>query len=163
MEHIRDVIHRTDTPTSINSVPTNFGSASAGTMKADEWRTLFAIYLPVALICLWGEDSPHPLAQSSEHARDILQNTMDLVCAVLVATKRMMSPRRARAYRDYLVRYVEGLKVLYPDHDIKPNVHMAFHVYEFLLLYGPMHSWWCFPFERLIGHLQRLPQNHIFG
>ena len=37
------------------------------------------------------------------------------------------------------------------------------HIYEFLDLWGPVYHWWCFPFERLIGSLQRLPTNNLFG
>jgi hypothetical protein len=40
---------------------------------------------------------------------------------------------------------------------------MALHVWDYLQLFGPVRSWWCFPYERLIGQLQRLPSNHIFG
>jgi hypothetical protein len=40
---------------------------------------------------------------------------------------------------------------------------MAFHLYDFLLLFGAVRSWWMFPFERLIGHLQRIPKNHQEG
>jgi hypothetical protein len=28
-----------------------------------------------------------------------------------------------------------------------------------LLQYGPVPSWWTFPFERIIGMLQRIPNN----
>ena len=40
---------------------------------------------------------------------------------------------------------------------------MVLHIYDFLRLFGPVHSWWCFPFEWLIGQLQWLPTNHRFG
>ena len=40
---------------------------------------------------------------------------------------------------------------------------MACHIYDYLKLFGPVQSWWCFPFECLIGHLQRLPLNDKFG
>ena len=29
--------------------------------------------------------------------------------------------------------------------------------------YGPVHAWWTFPFERLIGLLQRIPTNFQNG
>ncbi|EIN10110.1 hypothetical protein PUNSTDRAFT_66638 [Punctularia strigosozonata HHB-11173 SS5] len=69
----------------------------------------------------------------------------------------------AIAYRDYIANYVGNLTALYPDIVCRSNHHMAFHIYDFLLLFGPVHSWWCFPFERLIGRLQRLPHNHRLG
>ncbi|KAJ7610392.1 hypothetical protein FB45DRAFT_751377 [Roridomyces roridus] len=41
---------------------------------------------------------------------------------------------------------------------------MAFHIYDFLLLFGPVISWWTFPFERIIGFLERInTNNHIGG
>jgi hypothetical protein len=40
---------------------------------------------------------------------------------------------------------------------------MALHLAEYLRLYGPVHSWWTFPFERLIGMLQRIPNNFQNG
>ena len=35
--------------------------------------------------------------------------------------------------------------------------------YNFLCLFGSVHSWWCFPFQCLIGPLQWLTSNHKFG
>ncbi|KAE9396172.1 hypothetical protein BT96DRAFT_825122, partial [Gymnopus androsaceus JB14] len=44
------------------------------------------------------------------------------------------------------------------------NIHMANHIYNFLKLFGPVISWWCFPFEHLIGVLQKVNTNdHIGG
>ncbi|KAJ6484908.1 hypothetical protein C8R45DRAFT_829492, partial [Mycena sanguinolenta] len=52
---IQQVIANTETPSWINSVPRNYGEDNAGTIKADEWRTLATIYLPIALVLLWGD------------------------------------------------------------------------------------------------------------
>ena len=88
---------------------------------------------------------------------------MLLVAAVSLACRRAISKTRADEYLQNLTKYIEALKVLYPNLPYVPNHHAAFHIYDFLLLFGPVRSWWCFPFERLIGHLQRLPSNHKFG
>jgi len=37
------------------------------------------------------------------------------------------------------------------------------HLPLFFSLFGPVRSWWCFPFERLIGQIQRLLSNHKLG
>lgn len=55
------------------------------------------------------------------------------------------------------------LKDIHPKAKHSVNGHMAIHIYEFLRYFGPVRSWWCFPFERVIGQLQRLPSNHKFG
>jgi hypothetical protein len=44
-----------------------------------------------------------------------------------------------------------------------PNGHMGLHIYDFLLLFGPVYSWWCFSFECLLGMLQCILNNHKFG
>lgn len=88
---------------------------------------------------------------------------MELVCAVYLACARTMTAERARTYRSHIVEYVGNLTKVHPAFAPRPNHHAAFHVYDYLLLFGPAHSWWCFPFERLIGILQRLPVNHKSG
>jgi len=36
-------------------------------------------------------------------------------------------------------------------------------LYEYLRRFGPVHGWWTFPFERLIGMLERIPTNFKIG
>ncbi|KAK0431495.1 hypothetical protein EV421DRAFT_1720503, partial [Armillaria borealis] len=43
------------------------------------------------------------------------------------------------------------------------NIHVLFHIYDFLLLFGPVISWWCFPFEHLIGALQKINTSSRVG
>jgi hypothetical protein len=158
MERIRDSIKNTATPSWLRSVPYNFGDAAAGTLKADEWRTFFTVFLPLALISLWAEGMSEP-GVSSEFEK-VLNHTMALVSAVSIACMRTMTREKATAYRDYIATYIRDLKDIHPHATYRPNHHMAMHVYDFLLLFGPVRSWWCFPFERLIGQLQRLSSNH---
>ncbi|KAG2737921.1 hypothetical protein P692DRAFT_201732258 [Suillus brevipes Sb2] len=88
---------------------------------------------------------------------------MSLVSAVHIACLRFMTVARAQAYRGYIVAWIRDLQVLHPHAPHRTNGHMALHVWDYLQLFGPVRSWWCFPYERLIGQLQRLPINHIFG
>jgi hypothetical protein len=57
IKHIQQVIKEIVTPSWINSVPANYGENSAGTVKADEWCILSMVYLPIALVTLWGEEN----------------------------------------------------------------------------------------------------------
>lgn len=163
LQHVKSVVNDTVTPSWLNSVPSNFGDAAAGTLKADEWRTMFTVYIPIALVSLWGEGTTHPSPNVARKLRDALDHTMALVSAITIACMRTMTRARATSYRSYIARWVQDLKKLYPDVEHRTNNHMALHIYDFLLLFGPVHSWWCFPFERLIGQLQHLPHNHKFG
>ncbi|KAE9392362.1 hypothetical protein BT96DRAFT_830726 [Gymnopus androsaceus JB14] len=78
-----------------------------------------------------------------------------------------MTTARAEAFGDYVDFWVKHLRTLFPhtrEGIARPNIHAIGHIYNFLLLFGPVLSWWCFPFERLIGAVQKLNTNdHIGG
>lgn len=154
---IRDIV----VPSWLGSVPRNFGDKAAGMIKADEWRTLATVYLPIALISLWGLTSPRN--DVALDLRPVLNHTMDLVSAVYLACARTTSKNRATAYQAYIVNYIRKLKAIHPTFNARPNHHASFHIHDYLILFGPVQSWWSFPFERLIGTLQRLPKNHRLG
>ncbi|THV07826.1 hypothetical protein K435DRAFT_642365, partial [Dendrothele bispora CBS 962.96] len=164
IKHIQQVIKDTSVPTWINSVPGNYSEKSAGTIKADEWRTLATIYLPIALVTLWDYNTRH----TSPLSRKVLRHTMALFQAVNIVCRYTMSTRQATAYRELLKQWVDDLHHLHSHTKgrrlVRPNVHAAFHIYDFLMLFGPVVSWWTFPFERLIGTLQKINTNdHIGG
>lgn len=163
MNRIRDVIRDTDTPSWLSSVPYNFGHAAAGSLKADEWRTMAIVYLPIALVSMWGEGTTHATPAIASSFREGLDHTMDLVSAMSLVGMRTMTERRMSAYRRYITSWVRRLPELHPGIKGRVNNHMAIHIYDFLQLFGPVRSWWCFPFERLVGQLQRIPTNHKFG
>ncbi|KAG6849161.1 hypothetical protein C0991_011950, partial [Blastosporella zonata] len=90
IQHIQSVIKLTVTPSWVNSVPSNYGQASAGSIKADEWRTLATIYLPIALVILWGDESGSPPPPDNYFLR-VLDHTMALFQAVTVACQNTMN------------------------------------------------------------------------
>lgn len=92
-----------------------------------------------------------------------LHLTYLLVSAILVATSRTTSSRHADLYLKFMTEYIEGIKKHFPDFELHPNHHFAFHLRRYLIQYGPMHDWWTFPFERIIGMLQRIPTNDKTG
>jgi hypothetical protein len=163
LDRICNIIRDTATPTWLGSVPKNFGEASAGTIKADEWRSLITIYIPIALVSLWGAGTSHPSDELAIRLKTILDHMMELVGAVYLACARTMTPSRAQAYRLHIAAYVGKMQKIHSTFSVRPNHHASFHIYDYLLLFGPAHSWWCFPFERLIGIIQRIPVNHKFG
>jgi hypothetical protein len=163
MRRIKDVIRDTTTPSWLESVPHNYGDAAAGTVKADEWRNLSTIFIPLALISMWGKGSSHSSPQNAIKFRHILDHTMLLVSAISLACMRTMTQTRASAYMDCMTGYLKDLVIIHPETNYRPNHHMSMHLPYFLRLFGPVRSWWCFPFERLIGQIQRLLSNHKIG
>lgn len=161
MESIRSDIRALLTPSWMTSVPSNLGDAAHGKLKADQWRALGTTYLPLSLIRLWGlanNNSPR-----SRRCQDILNVTMSLLSAVTIASSRSMSRALANSYLQHMQAYLGGLKTLFPGYGFLPNQHLALHLHHYLLLFGPVHAWWTFPFERMIGMLQRIQTSGKIG
>ena len=163
LHFIKDVIAKTSVPSWVESVPRNFGDHSAGTLKADEWRTLGTIYFPLALIVLWGASSTHPTANQASHLRRVLDHTMLLVSAITIACKRTTSQLRSQIYLECMVAYILQLVQIHPRATVQPYHHLSMHLPHFFSLFGPARTFWTYPFERLIGQIQHLLSNHKLG
>jgi tnp2 family transposase/uncharacterized protein DUF4218 len=161
MVKLRSDIEHMYTPSWLTSVPINLGEPSHGKLKADQWRALGTTYLPVSLIHLW--DMLEDDNQRSRQCKKLLTVTLSLISAVIVASSRTTSHENADLYLHHMQIYLNGLRELFPRYRFLPNQHMALHLAEYLRLYGPVHSWWTFPFERLIGMLQHIPNNFQDG
>jgi hypothetical protein len=119
-----------------------------------------AIHIPVALVLLWGPGRPNsgPLTQK------LLDNTMHLVSALLLLSRRITFSERWTKYQDHFTEYIQGINDgLYSGFHCLPNHHFGFHIPRYLELFGPAVGWWCFPFERLIGMIKGNPTNHRPG
>jgi hypothetical protein len=92
VDQFRDVIRKAVTPSHVGSVPNNFGAASAGTPKAEEWRKVFTIFLPLALILMFGLGIISELSEMEASLYRVLDHTMHLVCAIRLACKRVTTP-----------------------------------------------------------------------
>jgi len=95
MRRIKDIIRDITTPSWLESVPNNYGDAATGTLKADEWRNLSTIFIPLALISMWGEGTSHPSPQDAVMLRQILDHTMLVVSAISLVCMRTMTQTRA--------------------------------------------------------------------
>jgi hypothetical protein len=165
IQYIQEVIKSTSTPSWVNSVPKNYGEPKAGTIKADEWRILSTIYLPIAFVTLWGYENGSFPGENS-NALKILDHTMALFQAVIIMCRDAISVDHATRYREFIKHWIADLHKLHPDtlkHKNRDNVHAAQHLYDFAILFGAVMSWWCFPFERLIGTLQKINTNDLVG
>jgi hypothetical protein len=163
LEHIKKVISETEVPSWVYTVPKGFGEAKTGTLKADEWRSLTTIFLPLALVSIWGEGTVHETDHIAKGFRKALDHTMHLVSAIILACYRDTTKLRTQKYGIHVKTYLDELQDIYPHATRVCNQHMSLHLPLFLGLFGPVYSWWSFVFERLIGRLQRLPSNNKFG
>jgi len=161
VQAIREDILNLTRPSWFTSVPSQLGHASHGKLKADQWRVLGTTFLPISLIRLWSDLDVNDLR--AVRCRKIVKLTLDLLSAVIIATSRTTSSAHVRAYQQHMQDYLVRLKDLFPDYKFHPNHHMALHLAEYIALFGPVHSWWAFPFKRIIGMLQHISTNYKPG
>ncbi|KAF8874085.1 hypothetical protein BD779DRAFT_1392564, partial [Infundibulicybe gibba] len=138
----------------VTSVPTSLFNQK---LKSDQWRTMGSLYMPLTLVRLWS--TVDEASARSKRRGEILQLTMSLLSAIAIATSRVTTPENAKNFNIQMTNYRRDLQRLFPTYQAHPNHHMAMHISEYLLMYGPVHGWWTFPFERMIGMLQRIETN----
>ena len=145
----------TQLPSWIASAPPNWGTAERGKISADQWRVICTIHLTITLIRLWGNETGRK--------KELLLNFMDLVSAIRIANMRVSSRKQILAYNKHIFRYLDGVKVLFPDEKIKPIHHASLHIGDILELFGPVHSHSAPFFERYIKFLHRINTNSKIG
>ncbi|KAI0644329.1 hypothetical protein C8Q79DRAFT_1002204 [Trametes meyenii] len=153
VEKIRQDILNTVLPSWMERPPRNFGSPSHGKLKADQWRTACTVNLVITLCRIWGASG------ASDGERLLLDNFIHLVCAVDLATRHSTDPARIASFDKHMFQYLASLHSLFA-HNFVPNHHLSLHLHEFLLLFGLVHAWWAFVFERYNGVLQHLNINN---
>lgn len=164
LREIRKEIAHVITPSWISSVPSDsLGSSRHGKLKADQWRVLGLLYLPLILICLWSLPPDGTRDALSQCQLDLLEMTLHLVSAIIIATSEITSQQHASKYLEHMTAYFNAIKRVFPEFRFHPNHHMALHLSEYLKRFGPVQAWWTFPFERLIGMLQRATTNGRIG
>jgi hypothetical protein len=143
-------------PSHVQMPPRNFGSPSHGKLKADNWKVLCTIIIPVTFIQLLTARNEGPRMQS------LLQHFMLLSNATHIASQRIQTEESIRRFKNSISDYVKGVPDLFEsEHALVPNHHMALHLAECFYNFGPVHSWWAYPSERLNGLLQNMNTNYI--
>jgi hypothetical protein len=88
---------------------------------------------------------------------------MLLAVAIRWGTSHKTSTTHAEQYMTNMHAYLTSLLELFPDMALRPNHHAALHLGPLLLRFGPTRGWWMFPFERVIGLLQKINTNNKMG
>ena len=142
--------------------PHNLGQVSHGKLKADEWRSCFEFNIPVSLLQIktWHNSSA---TEVDSYREKLVHSTFLLATAIRWATSHHMSDTHIEEYTKTMKNYLKMLKELRPTQCFHPNHINTLLVGDYLRLYGPVQSWWMFPFERVIGDLQRISTNNKPG
>ena len=79
-------------PSFLKQAPPDVGSASAGTLSAEQWRTFCMINLVITLVRIWGH------LPNSDRRSNLLRNFINLVAAVRVGTAKRITPTKINSY-----------------------------------------------------------------
>ena len=109
-------------------------------MTADQWKN-WTLYFSV--YCLKGNLSSNEL----ESWRNFVLSCQKL-CKFSVTTDDI------KVADALLLRFCKRSAQLYGSDVITPNMHMHCHLTACVKEFGPLHSFWLFPFERYNGILE---------
>jgi hypothetical protein len=160
ISQLRSQIVETTRPSWHVAPPSNLGESKHGKLKADQWRSCIEFDIPVSLAQMWSSNDERTRGPTREA---IMRSTLLLATAIRWATSHKTSEKHATNYTRNMHAYLQTLLDMFPHRQLRPNHHAALHIGPQLLQFGPMHGWWTFPFERIIGLLQNYNTNDKLG
>lgn len=160
LQQIHLDIKSTSRPAWKTCPPANFGTPTHGKLKADEWRACIEFDLLVSMLKLWAGEAGEAV---DKDRLAVIHSTILLSIAIRYATSHAITPVHVDGYLHFMHAYIVSVQELRPSINLHPIHHNALHLDRFLHLFGPIHGWWMFPIERLIGMLQKLNINYKPG
>ena len=157
MEAVWTDMALTKLPSWVTKAPSNWGTATRGKLSANNWRVICTIHLPITLIRLWGGDD------IPDYQKAMLENFMDLVCAVQIANLRSISRKEIELYEHYISHYMTSFKSLFKLSKVKPIHHAALHYGNVLREFGPAHTHSAAFYEWYIHSMQSKNHNMNLG
>ena len=132
------------TPYNAGRLPTSIGSGFGG-FTANQWSNWITIFSPILLkellpaehMCCW----------------------LLFVRACVLLKPRFIRKVDVESADLYLLQYCKKVEELYGPKSITPNMHLHVHLKQCILDYGPLHAFWCYPFERFNGILGNFHSN----
>jgi len=144
MEQLRVAQKRMDNvdlPSDIGRIPPKIAIGNDGfsNLTADQWKTFIMIY---STNVLWD--------MLDYNDRKILGH---FVRACNLLTARFITEDDLKEAQERLKDMVNLIENTYGPEFITSNMHLALHIPDCCRDYGPIYSYWLFPFERLNGYI----------
>ena len=147
MEQLRVAQRRMDNvelPSDIGRIPPKIAIGNDGFSKltADQWKTFIMIY---STNVLWD--------MLDYNDRKILGH---FVRACNLLTARFITDDDLKEAQERLKDMAHLIENTYGPEFITSNIHLALHIPDCCRDYGPIYSYWLFPFERLNGYIGKI-------
>ena len=143
---IQERVDMVNPPSKIGRIPRKIESGFTS-FTADEWKHWILFY---SLFALYGV-----LPEIHYKCWCIFVDCCRLLCLPLLTETQV---NRAHSL---LVEFCQTFENLYGAEHCTPNMHLACHLKESILDYGPLAAFWCYPFERYNGTLQRFQKSWV--
>lgn len=125
-------------PYGVGRIPLKIGSSFAG-FTADQWRLWTTVLSPIVLKGILPDED--------------LRIWLLFVRSCTILCSRIITLSDVHEADTYLVQFCKLFQHKYGQASVTPNMHLHMHLSQCLMDYGPVHSFWCFPFERYNGLL----------
>ena len=132
-------------PPEIGRIPSKISSGFSG-FTADQWKNWVIYYSAFALKGI--------LPQEHYDAWMCFVTACRLICCQTV-TIAQCSEAESK-----IIEFCKHFEKLYGPELCTPNMHLSCHLVDCIRDYGPVHSFWCFSFERYNGILGSYHKNN---
>ena len=136
LKEFESTIKEFQTPADIGRLPSRIGSEYNG-FTANQWYNWITIYSPVVL-------------------KGVLPDThlrcwLLYVRACSILNSRYITESSISSADLFLLHFCRKFEEIYGSEHCTPNMHLHHHLKDCMLNYGPLHSFWCYAFERYNG------------
>lgn len=145
LDTIQSRVNSFTVPSGIGRIPMKISSGFSQ-FTADQWKNWVLYFSVVAM-------------------RDIITDEVQqcwkhFVLACRTLCTKQITVEKAKLGDALLLQFCRRTERLFGKDHITPNMHLHCHLLECILDYGPLHSFWCFAFERYNGILGSMPNNN---
>ena len=121
--------------------------SAQASFTADQWRNWVCLF---SLYCL------HGLLPSEHYSCMLL-----FVRACTLILQPVITVDELNKADNLLMQFCKRFQELYGDDKCTPNMHLHCHLHQTIIDYGPVHSSWCFAFERFNDIFESFQKNWI--
>ena len=133
---MQEIIGSTRVPPFLGRIPHKIES-KVSSLTADQWKNWVLVYsVPILHTILTLDD---------------LRCWSHFVEACSLLLKPIVTIDDVIKGDEKLTAFCNTYEKLYGKNKCTPNMHLHLHLKDCMLDYGPVHSFWCFPFERYNG------------
>ena len=143
---MQEIIDSTRVPPFLGRIPHKIES-KVSSLTADQWKNWVLVYsVPILHTILTLDD---------------LRCWSHFVEACSLLLKPIVTIDDVIKGDEKLTAFCNTYEKLYGKNKCTPNMHLHLHLKDCMLDYGPVHSFWCFPFERYNGVFESFQKNWI--